>query len=513
MNIVTLIAVFALIAILLPGTLSMPALALAAEENTGGKNLFPETPLGQAARRYVEAVSSSCSSSETDALTLFIHEYYSEAAMRRATLEEHRAELATLARQSGGLEVISVAPQGRWNTLRFTVRSKRGGHRAEVHLYPGSDNPARINGFNVLPLPDPEAEKAEIWPAEKVSEAEIVRVIETNAACRAAQDRFSGVVLVAKDDGKVLLHRAYGMADKDQAAPNRLDTKFHLGSMNKMFTSIAIAQLVQAGKLSYDDTLVKVLPEYPNKEAAKKITVRHLLTHTAGLGGLFERRDYDRRMRYRRHVDYLPVFAGEPLAFEPGTRFSYSNEGFVVLGAVIEKLTGRDYLDYVREHIYRPAQMRDSDSFALDEVTPNRAVGYMRYSEDDPLGIEPRRPNYMFLGWRGNACGGGYSTAPDLLKFARALRGYKLLSKEMTEKITGSPDEMLRARDYAFGFSARRVAGRDVRGHNGGGMNSGINSDLKIFWDSGYTVIVLGNYDAPAATHLSDRIAAFLARQ
>src|SRR5262249_28767860 len=158
-------------------------------------------------------------------------------------------------------------------------------------------------------------------------------------------------------------------------------------------------------------------------------------------------------------------------------------------GAVIEKLTGQDYLDHVRDVIYRPLGMADTDSYAVDEVVPGRAVGYARY-EDDPFGIEPRHPNWTRVTWRGNACGGGHATAAGLPASARALRAGRLVSRAMADAITAPQGKM---RDYGMGFQSRQVNGKSVRGHSGGGPNFGINSDLELFWDGSYTVIVLGN--------------------
>ena len=223
------------------------------------------------------------------------------------------------------------------------------------------------------------------------------------------------------------------MAEKTFGVPNKIDTKFNLGSMNKMFTAIAIAQLVEAGKLSFQDSLAKVLPEYPNRQSAEKITIHHLLTHTSGLGDFFDNPEFRPfRQKYQNPTDYFRLFADKPLRFEPGARFGYSNAGFVVLGAIVEKVSGENYFDYIREHIYKPAGMTNSDSYELTEVVPNLAVGYGRF-EDDPMGIDPRRSNIAFLPWKGSPAGGGYSTAPDLLKFAQALRENKLVSAKTKE--------------------------------------------------------------------------------
>jgi len=279
--------------------------------------------------------------------------------------------------------------------------------------------------------------------------------------------------------------------------------------MNKMFTSVTLAQIAASGRLSFQDRLTDVLPDYPNQLAASKITIDHLLSHRAGLGMLFNSPLYDRQKRYKNHTELMSVFADNPPLFEPGTKYSYSNEGFIVLGAVIEKVSGQDYHDFVREHVFKPADMCDTDAYSLDEVTQNLAVGYMRY-EDDPFGLEPRRPNFMFLGWRGNACGGGYSTATDLLKFSRALRGYKLLNRDLTEMITTEQGLMV---GYGYGFEVQSINGNSVRGHSGGGANSGINTDFGIFWDKGYNVVVLSNYDAPMAQELHQKICKLLALQ
>jgi CubicO group peptidase (beta-lactamase class C family) len=308
------------------------------------------------------------------------------------------------------------------------------------------------------------------------------------------------------------------MAEKSFSVANRVDTKFNLGSMNKMFTAIAVAQLVEAGKLSFADTLAKVLPGYPNRQVAEKVTVHQLLTHTAGLGDFFDNPEFrPYRERYVKPADYFPLFAARPLRFEPGARFGYSNAGFVVLGAIVERVSGQSYFDYVREHIYKRAGMHESDSYELTEVVPNLAVGYARF-QDDPLGIDPRRSNIAFLPWRGSPAGGGYASAPDLLKFARALNTHKLLSPRMTELVLGAKVAMTgspRANEkYGYGFVSEVLAGgREIRGHSGGGENSGVNSSLVMFGDGSYTVVVMGNYDAPAAQDLAHKICDFLARQ
>ena len=156
-----------------------------------------------------------------------------------------------------------------------------------------------------------------------------------------------------KDD-KPIFSKAYGLASKENKTPNNPDTKFNLGSINKIFTRIAIGQLVQQGKISFDDKLGKYLPDYPNRDAAEKVTIRHLITMKSGIGDFFgEKFVRCRRINCRKNSDFIPLFADKPLAFEPGTKEQYSNGGYILLGAIIEKVTGKSYYDYVRENIFK----------------------------------------------------------------------------------------------------------------------------------------------------------------
>jgi len=228
---------------------------------------------------------------------------------------------------------------------------------------------------------------------------------------QAVADGFSGVVLVAKD-GKPVLERASGFANRGLEVKNRIDTKFNLGSINKTFTKLAIAQLLEAGKLSLDDKLGKFLPDFPNADAAAKVTVAHLVEMKSGISDFFGREfEATPKDRIRKLVDYLPFFASKPLAFEPGAAEAYSNGGYLTLGLIIEKMSGQTYYDYVRDHIFQPAGMTDTDAFELDAVVSNLAVGYVRKT----------RSNIYSLPARGSSAGGGYSTAPDLLKYAEAV--------------------------------------------------------------------------------------------
>ena len=283
--------------------------------------------------------------------------------------------------------------------------------------------------------------------------------------------------------------------------PANVDTRFRLGSMNKMFTSVAVAQLVERGKFKFEDSLAAVLPDYPNQEAAGKITVHHLLTHSSGLGDIFTPEFATKKDSLHELKDYLPLFVNQRLRFEPGAGRSYSNAGFVVLGLIIEKHSGQNYYDYVQQHIYDVAGMSSSSSLPRTERIPNLAIGYMRASAGRLV------PNWETMPYRGMSAGGGESTVGDLLRFANALRGYKLLTPGMTELITSAKPgaDAGGMSSYAYGFADRRAADRRIVGHNGGAP--GMNGDLSILWNEGYTVAVLANVDPTIAQDAAQYIA------
>ena len=315
--------------------------------------------------------------------------------------------------------------------------------------------------------------------ARKSSDTELVKAISKYLDSLSSADEFSGVVLVARK-GEPFFQQAYGYADRERKIRNEVDTKFNLGSINKRFTKTAIHLLAAQGKLSLTDPIKKFLPDYPNKEAAGKVTIEHLLEMRSGIGDFFgERYQSTPKERIRSIADYLPLFADKPLEFEPGTNRRYSNGGYVVLGAIIEKASGTDYYTFVRENIFIPAGMGNTDSFEKDKNVPNRALGYTR---GDGRGKGSWGSNYGTLPAKGSSAGGGYSTAQDLLKFVVALE----------QRTIPAPDT-----EQGLGIA---------------GGAPGMNSALE--WDPqpGYVVVVLSNFDPPSAEKVARQIRAWLPR-
>ncbi len=331
-----------------------------------------------------------------------------------------------------------------------------------------------------------------LLPGISVKAQGVEKIVENTTAYLEnldAQDKFSGTVLIAKD-GVPILKKAYGLANRSFNVPNKIDTKFNLGSMNKMFTGVAILQLVEQGKLALDDKIIKHVPDYSNKEIASKVTIHQLLTHTSSMG-LYWTDEYFKTSKdlFKDVEDYLPLFVDEPLQFEPGSKFSYSNSGYMVLGLIIEKVTEQSYFDYVMENIYKPAGMINTDAYELDYVVPNLAVGYTQHGAKEGT----LRNNIYIHVCKGGPAGGGYSTVEDLLSFSNALIGNKLLTPEYTElaikgKVRRSENVM-----YAYGIQDRKENNHRIIGHGGG--FPGISSKLDIYKDLGYTVIVMSNFD------------------
>jgi CubicO group peptidase (beta-lactamase class C family) len=331
---------------------------------------------------------------------------------------------------------------------------------------------------------------------KNLSNAEMVKVLETFIDKLAAEDKFSGAVLVAKD-GKPMFKKAWGPANVAGKVSNNVNTKFNLGSLNKMFTAVAVAQLVERGKLSFDDTAGKHLPDYPNQAVAGNVTIHHLLTHTSGMGSYWNEKFLRQRTKLRTVTDHLPLFADEPLAFKPGEKFRYSNAGFMLLGAIIERISGQNYYAYVKENIYKPAGMTDTGFYEPDGNTPNSATGYTSMNPNGQREPGPRRENTDLREIKGGPAGGGYSTVEDLLKFHLALRSHKLLNPKYTDIVTmGKVEAGMPIGKYAYGFGDKIFGGKHIVGHNGGAP--GIAANFEMYPELGYTAVILSNYDPPA---------------
>lgn len=291
----------------------------------------------------------------------------------------------------------------------------------------------------------------------------------------------------------------FGLGLSDARTPSDVEPP---GSLTEVECIEEIRALVEQGLVSLEDPLSKYADEswFP-VEMSQRITIRHLLTHTSGLGSYFnETFQQGSRLRWRELDDYKELIAGDTLAFEPGTDWLYSNTGMFMLGVVIESATGQDYFDYMREHIYGPAGMENTDCYDTDCPVENLAIGYWR--PWGPSGcVGDWKNNYYEHVVRGGPAGGGFSTTPDLHRFARALRTGVLVTAQSRELLW--TDHF--GHDYGYGFSIAEGPAGKVVGHGGG--FTGIDANLDIFVDKGYMVAVATNYDEaadPVATKIRE---------
>jgi D-alanyl-D-alanine carboxypeptidase len=333
-------------------------------------------------------------------------------------------------------------------------------------------------------------------PLAPLSEAQTIEALTAKLDEQLKEDRFAGAVLIGRR-GRTIFQKAVGLANRESGTPNTLETKFRNGSMNKMFTATAVMQLVEAGKLSLDDPVGKIMADYPNADVAKKVTIRHLLGHTGGTGDFFGPLFAKHRLTLKTHADYVAMFGDRAPLHEPGAEFRYSNYGMVLLGAIIERVSGLSYFDYVRTKVFEPAGMTSTGSLPETETVPNRSTGYMRRNE-------AWAPNTDTLPWSGMSAGGGYSTVGDFFRFAEALQSGKLVSKaSLTQMIAPGLNPQ-----YGFGMAISGEGATRSFGHAGGAP--GQNGDLRIYPESGYVIVALSNIDPPAASKMVDFIAARL---
>lgn len=391
---------------------------------------------------------------------------------------------------TGGFE-LKKAEASTPSQFTALVQERDSDQFARLVLEVEPAEPYRITRLDLRAVPRPPE-----FAVPRMTEDQLAAALRTRLDADAAADRFAGAVLVARN-GRTIFSGAYGLADREKKIPNTLATRFRIGSMNKMFTATAVLQLVQAGKIKLDGNVGKYLPDYPNKDIATQVTIHQLLTHTGGTGDFFGPEFDAHRLELRTLQDYVQLFGTRAPAFEPGTRWAYSNYGMLLLGVIVERVSGAIYYDYVRDHVYAPAGMTSTGSQPEDEAVPDRSIGYTKRD-----GVW--KPNTDTLPYRGTSAGGGYSTVEDLVRFASALTAGKLLDAHHTELLTTGKVDTGGGGKYAYGFSETTLQGVRSFGHGGGAP--GMNGDLKIYPQTGYVVAVLANLDPPAASRVSDFI-------
>jgi CubicO group peptidase (beta-lactamase class C family) len=307
-----------------------------------------------------------------------------------------------------------------------------------------------------------------------------------------AKKQFMGSVLVARGSD-ILLDKGYGFANLEWNIPNSPKTKFRLGSITKQFTAASILLLQERGKLNVNDPVKKYMPDAP--AAWDKITIFNLLTHTAGIPNFTSFPDYPSIKPFAKTPEQLvALFRDKPLDFEPGEKWNYSNSGYILLGYLIEKISGQKYDQFVRENIFKPLGMADSGYDANATVIQNRASGY-----------SPSVDGLVNAGYINMtiplSAGGLYSTVDDLLRWEQGLFGGKLLTSASLKEMT-TPFKS----DYAFGLGVRTVNGHQLMDHNGG--IEGFNTELAYYPEDKLTVVVLGNVNSTSPVEIAQDLGA-----
>jgi len=289
----------------------------------------------------------------------------------------------------------------------------------------------------------------------------------------------SGTILIARD-GQVVLAKGYGLANREWNIPNTPDTKFRLGSITKQFTAMGILILVDQGKVSLDDTLDKFLPQYPN---AAKIKIHHLLNHTSGVQSYNRIKDYYQKLSREMSIEeVIDWFKDEPPVGEPGEKFVYSNSGYVLLTAIIEKVSKKSYEEFLEENIFKPLGMHNTGQDVFEKILPYRAAGYTIYQ-----GSLCRAP-YRYMPFTSGA-GSLYSTVLDLFKWGQAIIDNKLISKQLKIRML-TPGKG----NYGYGWFVRDDFGHHLIEHSG--AINGFGTKIWIFETEKVIVIALYNFES-----------------
>lgn len=336
----------------------------------------------------------------------------------------------------------------------------------------------------------------------------------------AAEDRFSGTVLVTRH-GHPVLSRSFGYADKSRGIRNTGDTIYCLASVTKLFTAVAVAQLVQQGTVAFEKTVGTYLDGFPGA-IADTVTVHQLLTHTSGMGDYHGIDGYFTAAAGWSTAEQvlsgtLDFIRREPLSLRPGTGHQYSNSGYTTLGAIVAAAAGLSYYDYIRQHVFARAGMADTDFHTTPRwrSDPRIAHPYSRQPTGQRVDIVDQQQLFAGL-----PDGNAFSTAPDMARFAGALLDGTLVSPAFTDLVVGAkvpvatlppkPGLPAKTRFQAYGPAATLGNGTWAVGHNGG--SPGISTLVEWYPPSGWLAVKLSNYDPQDTMAVDGTIQAILTR-
>jgi len=463
------------------------AVAMAAPLQSQTIGPLPDTPPG---RRLAELIAI-INAGDYRSVRAYAESTFSEEFIGGA-IDERVDALMRLRAASQELTVVGVQ-----SSSPERVVAEVANRLAEVHQALGvsveRSAPNRISMWYRGPVADRGAPRGAAPP----SEGEVVAAMSAFLDRLVAADAFSGTVLVGRGDS-ILMLRAFGQARRNPDTANRTDTRFNIASVGKLFTTVAVAQLAEQGRLRFDDPVARHLgPEWMAPDLASQIQIEHLLTHRSGLGDYLESDAMLRATAPARALDeYRPIIRAERPRARPGAQFSYSNSGFIVLGAIVESVAGRPFSDYLRERVLGPAGMAGPSDWPRDRAAPpapDFATGYTsRFSAAGTAWSDNTR---RIAAVAPSPAGGQYASAEDLWRFARALTTGALL-RDSTWSAMAAPAPVRGGPPTGYGFEVQRRGEERIVGH--GGSHEGIGAVLDIYLRSRYTLVALSNADRSA---------------
>ena len=451
---------------------------------------LPKDEKGKVIIEFIEAYNTFDKTAFSD----FIKNDFSKKFLNDYTVESHIQYYTEYQHYLGKyeFECLRHYENEASNTLSFLVMNQYFNSFIEFNITYDSLE-SKIANLTFSPF-EP-ATPPNYFDKNTISESEFIDRTKELVSSLADSDAFSGTVLIAKEDS-ILLEFVVGEESKRFHVLNKIDTKINLGSMNKIFTATAILKLFEDGKLQLNDTISEYLDSsWLDNSVLNKITIHQLLTHTSGLGNFFNTTFLDgSRELYRNVDDFKTLIRTDSLKFTPGSQFEYSNMGFVLLGAIIEKVSSMTYFDYMRDSIFLPLGMINTDCYDMDIPVENLAIGYI--ASDN----ETKWKNNLFIHViKGGPAGGGFSTVHDLHKFGIALIQNSILSEKSTQLLSTSYNnagrfgKYLGYEGYGYGTMIETENNEQAIGHLGG--FPGISAGFTVFPHSNYIICVLSNYD------------------
>lgn len=397
-------------------------------------------------------------------------------------IPEKAEGLAALLREGfGEIEIGRIRIMGNGGSIHLIAKIKETGEWHNFQIGLTQESPKKGTRLFIASSVAPV-----VIPKGKMEDESVLQQLKAYVLKLSLEEDLSGSLLIAKDH-QVLMKQAFGLANIEEDIKNTLSTPMNMGSGNKMFTAIAIAQLVEAGKLSFQDPVGKYLSNYPDKAFAQSATIHHLLSHTSGLTDYWDD-EYEKHWNDISSLEeVIPFIVNKEKAFSPGQGAAYSNSGFVLLGLIIERLSGMPYTDYVQKYIIDKIGMNNTGFYRMDGSEKPIAFGYER---KDTSWTIARHGNH------GGPAGGAYTTPDDMFIFAKALKNHQLINLTYTKELMSKKSQLSFGNTYGYGF----LLNEGSIGH--GGMGPGIYFDFRLYPETDYLFTLCLNNEGAAGAEL-----------